>query len=129
MIQEKSTDRNVYFIHGGVAVNKREDIRTGLSQETNAIVVSSFGTMSTGINIPSIENIIFASPSKSVIRVLQSLGRGLRLNEGKTHCNLFDLIDDLHHKKNNNHSLRHGAERFKIYINEQFKVKSYEVNI
>ena len=85
--------------------------------------------MSTGINIPSIENIIFASPSKSVIRVLQSVGRGLRLNTGKSHCNLYDLTDDLHWKGWKNHTLKHGADRYKIYAGEQFTVKLTEINL
>lgn len=85
--------------------------------------------MSTGINIPSIENIVFASPSKSVIRVLQSVGRGLRLNKGKAQCNLFDLTDDIHWKEWKNHTLRHGAERYKIYAGEQFNIKLVEVNL
>lgn len=83
----------------------------------------SYGTFSTGINIPSIENIVFASPSKGKIRNLQSIGRGLRLNNGKTICNLYDIADDLHWKKNINHTLKHASERYKIYAEEQFSVK------
>jgi superfamily II DNA or RNA helicase len=129
MIKAKAGDRNVYFIHGDTDVDDRERIRKVLSTEKNAIVVASFGTSATGINIPSIENIIFASPSKSVIRVLQSIGRGLRLNSGKTHCNLYDLTDDLHWKGWKNHTLKHGAERYKIYAAEEFPLKLVEVNL
>jgi superfamily II DNA or RNA helicase len=129
MISEKAKDRKVYFIHGGVDVDDRENIRQILSMETDVIIVASFGTMSTGINIPSIENLIFAAPSKSIIRVLQSIGRGLRLNEGKTQCNLFDITDNLQWKTSKNHTLKHGAERFKLYMSEQFKTKLVEVNL
>lgn len=128
MIQAKVNDRKVYFIHGDTDVADREAIRKILSTETNAIVVASYGTMSTGINIPSIENIIFSSPTKSVIRVIQSVGRGLRLNKGKNHCKLFDLTDDLHWKSWKNHTLKHGAERYKIYATEEFDIKLTEVN-
>lgn len=121
--------RPVYFIHGGIDVEERESIRNVLSSQDNAIVVASFGTMSTGINIPSIENIIFASPTKSVIRVLQSIGRGLRLNTGKTHCTLYDITDDMHWKSWKNHTLKHGAERYKIYAEEGFSVNLIEVNL
>lgn len=127
MIKERAGDRKVYFIYGDTETLEREDIRKTLATETNAILIASFGTSSTGINIPSIENIIFASPSKSVIRVLQSIGRGLRLNKDKSHCNLFDLTDDLHWKSWKNHTLKHGAERFKIYSKEQFQIKLVEV--
>ena len=129
MIKERADGRSVYFIHGGVDVKERERIRKKLGTETDAIVVASFGTMSTGINIPSIENIVFSSPFKSIIRALQSIGRGLRLNKGKTHCNLFDLTDDLHWKTWKNHTLRHGADRYKIYTGEQFSVKMVEVSL
>ena len=129
MIKEKAGDRPVYFIHGGTDVDDRESIRKVLSDQDNAIVVASFGTTSTGINIPSIENIIFTSPTKSVIRVLQSIGRGLRLNNGKTHCNLFDITDDLHWKSWKNHTLRHGAQRYKIYAEEGFTIKLIEVDL
>lgn len=129
LIKAKAEGRNVYFIHGDTNVADRESIRKILATETDAIVVASYGTMSTGINIPSIENIIFSSPSKSVIRVLQSIGRGLRLNTGKSHCKLFDLTDDLHWKTWKNHTLKHGAERYKIYAGEEFDIKLAEVEL
>lgn len=129
MIKEQCGDRNIYFISGDTETLEREDIRKRLSTETNAILVASVGTASTGINIPSIENIVFASPTKSVIRVLQSIGRGLRLNTNKTHCNLFDLTDDLHWKSWKNHTLKHGAERYKIYAQEEFPIKLVEIKL
>jgi len=129
MIQERSKGKKVFFIHGGTDVKAREDVRHILSQETDAIVVASFGVFSTGINIPSIENIIFASPSKSRIRNLQSIGRGLRLNNGKDHCKLFDITDDLHWKSWKNHTLKHGAERYKLYMEEEFPIKLIEADL
>lgn len=127
LISEKAPGRKVFFIHGGTEVSDREDVRKVLAEESDAIVVASFGVFSTGINIPSIENIIFASPSKSKIRNLQSIGRGLRLNSNKTHCNLFDLTDDLSWKAWKNHTLKHGAERYRLYVEEQFPIKLVEV--
>jgi len=121
--------RKVFFVHGGTDTSRREEIRALCAKETNAIIVASFGTFSTGINIPSIENIVFASPSKGKIRNLQSIGRGLRLNNGKTICNLYDIADDLQWKKSVNHTLKHAAERYKIYAEEQFNVKLLGVNL
>ena len=130
MINSKiSEGRKVFFVHGGVATTDREEIRTICEKENDAIIVASFGVFSTGINMPSIENIIFASPSKSKIRNLQSIGRGLRLKDGKTVCKLFDITDDLSWKSHKNHTLNHGAERYKLYMTEQFKTKMIEVNI
>jgi len=122
-------DRKVFFIYGGTDTSAREDIRKLMETETNAIIISSFGVYSTGINVPSIENIIFASPSKSKIRNLQSIGRGLRLQEGKTHCNLYDIADNLSWKSWKNHTLNHAAERYKIYAEEQFDIKLVEVEL
>ncbi len=130
MIKDKvHTERKVFFVHGGVDTADRESIRHITEGEDDAIIIASFGTFSTGINIPSIENIIFASPSKSKIRNLQSIGRGLRLKDGKDTCNLYDLADDLHWKSWKNHTLNHAAERYKTYAEEQFDVKLVEVNL
>lgn len=129
LIVAKAEGRNVYYIDKDVKTAERERIRKILADETDAIVVASFGTSSTGINIPSIENIIFSSPSKSIIRNLQSIGRGLRLNNGKTHCNLYDLTDDLHWKSWKNHTLKHGAVRYQLYTAEEFPIKLVEVNL
>ena len=128
LIKEKChEDRKVFFVYGGTETIDRESIRHITEGESDAIIIASFGTFSTGINIPSIENIIFASPSKSKIRNLQSIGRGLRLKEGKASCNLYDLADDLHWKSWKNHTLGHAAERYKTYAEEQFDIKIVEV--
>jgi superfamily II DNA or RNA helicase len=129
-IKNKAHDkRKIFFVYGGTETSDRESIRHITEGESDAIIIASFGTFSTGINIPSIENVIFASPSKSKIRNLQSIGRGLRLKEGKTHCNLFDLADDLHWKSWKNHTLNHAAERYKTYAEEQFEIKLVEVDL
>jgi superfamily II DNA or RNA helicase len=130
MIKEKAKEgRKVFFVYGGTDVEAREAVRKLTEKEEDAIIIASFGVFSTGINIPSIENVIFASPSKSKIRNLQSIGRGLRLRKGKTHCNLYDISDDLSHKSWKNHTLGHFAERLKTYSEEQFDYKIIEVPI
>lgn len=130
MIKEKAADkRKVFFIYGGTETEAREAARRLMEKEDDAICIASFGVFSTGINIPSIENVIFASPSKSKIRNLQSIGRGLRLKEGKSHCNLYDIADDFQRKSWKNHTLGHFAERLKIYSEEQFDYKIVEVPI
>ena len=118
----KISDKEVYFIHGGVKTNEREEIRKLLDTKTNAVIVATSSLFSTGVNIPSIENLIFAVPSKSVIRILQSIGRGLRLKDGKTHCTLFDIADDLRYKSYINTSFNHLEDRVAIYMKEQFNV-------
>ena len=127
LIKAKAGNRRVFYIHGGTDVEAREEARHITEKENDAIILASFGVFSTGINIPSIENVIFASPSKSKIRNLQSIGRGLRLKEGKTHCTLFDIADDLHYKSWKNHTLRHLQERVQVYAEEKFAFKIIEV--
>lgn len=128
MIKDKAHEnRKVFFVYGGTETADREAIRHITEGEDDAIIIASYGTFSTGINIPSIENVIFASPSKSKIRNLQSIGRGLRLKNGKTSCTLYDLADDLHWKSWKNHTLNHAAERYKTYAEEEFKIKLVEV--
>jgi superfamily II DNA or RNA helicase len=129
LIKNKVPDKNVYFVHGGVDTLDREDIRKNTELGDNTIIVASYATFSTGINIPSIENIIFASPTKSKIRNLQSIGRGLRLKEGKNHLKLFDISDNLQYKSRRNHTLNHFIERVKIYSEEKFDYKVHEVKI
>ena len=92
-------------------------------------IVASFGTFSTGVNIKRLHNIIFSSPSKSRIRVLQSIGRGLRKGDKKIKCNLFDVGDDLSWKSKKNYTLTHMIERIKLYNEEQFEYKIYNINL
>lgn len=122
-------NREVYFVHGQVDGDEREKIRKIVEKKSNAIIVASVGVFSTGINIPSLKNIIFASPSKSRIRTLQSIGRVLRKSKKKTHSILFDIADDLSWKKKNNYTLLHFTERLKIYNVEQFNYKIYNVGL
>ena len=127
------TDKPVYFVHGGVDVEDREDVRVLTEQSDNAIIVASYGTFSTGINIKKLHNIIFASPSKSRVRNLQSIGRVLRKGENKSQATLYDIADDISTNKGNNYTLNHLMERVKIYNEEKFhyeiidvKVKAYD---
>ena len=120
-------DRKVFFVSGEVDGNAREEIRKIVEQEDNSIIVASFGTFSTGVNIKRLHNIVFCSPSKSRIRVLQSIGRGLRTGDGKTIATLFDVADNLQWKSKQNYTLSHFAERIKMYNEEKFKYKIYKV--
>jgi superfamily II DNA or RNA helicase len=128
-ILQKANGRKVFFIHGGVETQEREDVRRIMETENDAIVVASFGTFSTGINIRNLHNIIFASPSKSRVRNLQSIGRGLRQSEGKEMATLYDIADDMRHKKHMNFTLQHFVERVKIYYEEKFSFKIYNIGL
>jgi superfamily II DNA or RNA helicase len=113
-------DRHVFFVHGGVATEDRERVREITESENNAIIVASYGTFSTGINIKNLHNIIFASPSKSRIRNLQSIGRVLRKGSNKSKATLYDIADDISYKSRRNYTLNHLIERIKVYNEENF---------
>ena len=127
---DKSVDkRSIYFVSGEVKGDEREQIRHIVEQEDDAIIVASYGTFSTGVNIKRLHNIVFCSPSKSRIRVLQSIGRGLRTGDGKDMATLFDIADNLTWKSKSNFTLDHFAERLKMYNDEKFDYKMYRVKI
>ena len=129
IIEEKYKDRKVFFVYGGVDTDTREQIREIVEDETNSIIVASYGTFSTGINIRNIDNIVFSSPSKSKIRVLQSLGRGLRLGDKSRSLKVFDISDDLSINSKLNFTMRHFRERINIYDEQGFNYKIDKVKL
>jgi superfamily II DNA or RNA helicase len=128
-LEKEAKDRKIFFIHGGVDGEERDKVREIVEKESNAIIVASFGTFSTGINIRNLHNVIFASPSKSRVRNLQSIGRGLRTSDTKKSATLFDIADDLSWKTKKNYTLLHFMERVKIYNEEKFNYKIYKVSL
>lgn len=129
IINSRMSDRKCFFVYGKTDVEVREETRRIVETENDAIIIASYGTFSTGINIRNLHNIIFASPSKSRIRNLQSIGRGLRKSETKESATLYDIADDLRHKKRENYTLKHFAERIKIYSEEKFTFKVYKIEL
>ena len=121
LIKSSLTDRKVVLVHGKVETDVRESIRETAEKVNNLVIVASYGTYSTGINIKNLHNIVFASPSKSRIRNLQSIGRGLRRSDNKTKVNLFDVADNLTIGNYKNYTYRHLEDRLKIYNGENFE--------
>ena len=128
-IKEHAGKRKVFFVFGGTDVEIRESIRAITEREHDAIIVASYGTFSTGVNIRNLHNVIFSSPSKSRIRNLQSIGRGLRLGDNKEAATLFDIADDFRIGKFTNYTLKHFVERVKIYDEEKFNYKFYNIEL
>jgi superfamily II DNA or RNA helicase len=124
----KVSKRPVYYIAGDVDADERERIRQVANTE-DCIIVGTYQTMSTGVNLPNIRHVIFGFPSKSCIRVLQSIGRGLRLHKDKTHMVLWDIVDDLRVKKTENYAYQHAIERLTIYRKEQFDISIKELPV
>jgi len=125
LIIEKADGRKVFYVYGGVEADEREQVRFITEKSENDIIVASYGTFSTGINIRNLHNIIFASPSKSRIRNLQSIGRGLRLKDNNSAATLYDIADDLSYNEKENYTLAHFRERINIYNEEDF---NYEIH-
>lgn len=118
-----SVPEDVFYVSGETNVESRESVRQIVETKNNSITVASMGCFSTGINIRNIHNIVFAAPSKSQVRVLQSIGRGLRKSDDGRPTHLYDIADSLRY------TVEHAKERIKIYSQEKFKYKIYEVKL
>lgn len=129
MMKDTLSNRKVFYVYGGTDTATREEIRAITEKETDAVIVASYGTFSTGINIRNLHNIVFSSPSKSRIRVLQSVGRALRLGDNKVSARLVDIADDFSYKGRQNFTLRHFMERINIYNEEEFDYDIKQISI
>jgi superfamily II DNA or RNA helicase len=130
LIKEQcGSNRKVFYVSGSVGVDERESIRALTERESDAIIVASIGTFATGINIRNLHNIVFASPTKSQIRVLQSIGRGLRLSDNGQSTTVYDISDNLCWKSKKNFTYKHALDRLKIYTAEKFNYKIYELDL
>jgi superfamily II DNA or RNA helicase len=127
-MQDK-TDRPLYYVSGKTDVDTREELRVLMEKENNVIAVCSDGTFSTGINIKNLHNILLISPSKARIKLLQSIGRSIRLHDSKDFATLYDIADDFQWKSKKNYTLEHFEERIKVYNSEDFDYKIYNVEL
>lgn len=127
-------NHSIFVIYGGIKPEERESIRKSMDCSENVVLIGTYATMSTGINIRKINNIIFASSYKSKIKVLQSIGRGLRTHESKEKLVLFDVVDDLRYKKRTgemgkNHVWLHFEERLKYYQEQGFVSHNVSISL
>jgi superfamily II DNA or RNA helicase len=129
LIEDKNENKKVFFVYGGVDTEERERIRAITEKSDNSIIIASYGTFSTGINIRNLHNIVFSSPSKSRIRNLQSIGRGLRLKDNNSNATLYDISDDLTYQGKENYTLSHFKERINIYNEEGFDYEVHQVEL
>jgi len=127
-IKAKAGDRPVFHVDGDTSAQEREKIRNAVKDNKDTILVFSQGTSAVGLNIPSIQNVILHN-SKSRVRNLQSIGRGLRLDDQKDGCRVYDIVDDMSYRNHKNYMLKHALERFNLYMSEGFDVISKTVSI
>ena len=126
---QQSDDHTIHFVHGGVKAGEREAVREACERSSSNIVLASYGTFSTGINIKRLDNVVFATSSKSKVRNLQSIGRVLRIGNGKTKATLIDIVDDLQWKSRKNFGVKHFMERVNLYNEEGFDYRVFNVPI
>ena len=127
MMSNTDMGGNLHYVYGGTDTEDREAVRGIVEKNNEDTILASYGTFSTGVNIKRIDNIVFASPSKSRIRNLQSIGRGLRKTNDKDKLRLFDIADDL---QSDNYTLKHLKDRINIYNEERFsyEIKQFNLN-
>jgi superfamily II DNA or RNA helicase len=113
-ILKQITKKPFYFIRGTTDIEEREEIRKLMNKQNDIIVVAMSKIFSTGINIPNLHNIIFASAGKAKIKIMQSIGRALRLHPNKKVANIFDISD------NTIYSRKHLQQRITLYDNEKY---------
>lgn len=130
LIKEQAPeDKKIFYVSGEINAAERETIREITESENGAVIVASAGTFSTGINIKNLHNVIFAAPTKSQIRVLQTIGRGLRKSDNGQGTTIYDISDNLSWRKRKNYTMKHAQERIQIYTREGFKFKVYEIDM
>ncbi|NHJ33122.1 MAG: DEAD/DEAH box helicase [Asgard group archaeon] len=129
LIKEETGDEHTYYFSGAVKGDIRNEWRKAIEDQTGAKIIAIDKVFSTGINITSLKNIVFAQPSKARIQILQSIGRTLRKHNDKGTSFLFDIGDNLTHGKRRNYTLRHLMERIKIYDQEKLPYKIYNVKL
>jgi len=122
-------DRSIYLYNGSVKKDQREEIRKIMEEETNAIIVGSMGCISTGISIKRLHNLILVHPTKSKIKVLQSVGRILRKSKFGNDVFVYDIVDDFSIGAYTNYTLEHGRERCKHYNNQMFDVEVKNITL
>ena len=130
MIKEMADEgKKIFYVSGEISATERETIREITESEDGAVIVASAGTFSTGINIKNLHNVIFAAPTKSQIRVLQTIGRGLRKSDSGQGTIIYDISDNLSWRKRKNYTMKHAQERIGIYTREGFKHRIYEIDM
>jgi len=125
---------DVYEIYGDTSPEDKELIRKNMEISENAIIVSTFSSFSTGLNVKRLHHVLFYSSYKSEIKILQSIGRGLRTHETKDKVVIWDVVDDIRYQYNkklvNNYSYNHWKNfRLSYYEEQRFDYTNEQINI
>lgn len=129
-LQKQYPDKEIRFVYHKVSAADRDEVRSTMEENDNIIGVCSYATFATGVNIKNLHNLIFAAPMKGSIKVLQAIGRTLRLHMSKSKAKLFDIGDDLTYgKQYKNHAWRHFQLRLEYYVKAQLDFTIREISL
>jgi len=128
-LREQDSSKEVFYVDGDTDEKLREEYKFRMAEGDNKILVATFGTFATGISINNLHNIFLVESYKSEVLIKQSLGRGMRLMEGKEKVNVIDFVDDFCSSKYTNYLMKHGEARIEIYKNEKFKYQIFKVKL
>lgn len=132
LCEELDDSKQIFYIDGSTPKEIREVYRNEAAKnDTETIIVASFGVFSTGIDIPNINNIFLTESFKSQVIIKQSIGRGMRKDGVKTKVVVYDLVDDFRipGSKYQNYLYKHFLSRCEIYKSEKFNFNKIKINI
>lgn len=134
LLEAQYPDKEIYIIYGSTPALEREKIRALMERKTGLIIIATYQTLSTGFNVKNLHQIVFFSSYKAKIKVIQSIGRGLRVHESKDLLIVYDVVDDLTYKTRNgtvyhNYQVDHFFERRKYYLRQGFRHVNKIINL
>ena len=129
LLREVQSNKEVFYIDGETDPERRDYFKGKMEEGIDKTMIASFGTLSTGVSIKNVHNIFLVESYKSEVIIKQTLGRGMRLFEGKEKTNIIDFVDDFRWEDNDNYLMKHSYERIDIYKRERFEFKIYDVSL
>jgi superfamily II DNA or RNA helicase len=117
-------NQHTFYIDGGVESTDRDQYKAVMESQEGVVIVASFGTFSTGIDLKNVHHIVFAESTKAEITIRQSIGRGMRKLAEKNKVVVWDLVDQL-----DGYMVKHGARREEIYRDQQFEISKKEIDL
>lgn len=129
LVAEGHENKRFFVINGNVKNEDRDRIKAATEAGNDIVILATWGTMSTGVSIKRLHNLVFCHPTKSIVRTLQTLGRMIRLHESKDVANIYDLVDDLTYRGRQNYGVKHASDRHSYYSQEQHRMKLHKIQM
>lgn len=132
---KKYPNKKAFLLHGSNSkLEDRKEVIKVLEENDDVVLFASYGIFSTGVSVNNIHHVILGAPTKARIRLLQTIGRGLRLHDDKEFVTLWDIADDLTYVKrtgsiHENYTYKHSVSRLQIYVEQEFEYKIMRLNL